>query len=212
MTAIRTDLGRRVELVSMDPRGGDISIGLYVSEDAAGPLATVHSYSSRPGTPARLAEIAAAMCALGGLDPAGPAQVRFACGTWHNAAARRLFIEAARHDPATPATPGPLELDDARTDQRISVRHAGGGAYRVAAQGASEQTPSRAPAIARAMAKLAELDIAPGEETRVSFACGTRHDELVGLLLARAQNLRQVLREEEQQSTRGVMAAPSAQE
>jgi hypothetical protein len=46
----------------------------------------------------------------------------------------------------------------------------------------------------------------------VSFPCGERHDALVGLLLVRAQNLRAALREEELTATRGILAAPSAQE
>jgi hypothetical protein len=46
----------------------------------------------------------------------------------------------------------------------------------------------------------------------VAFPCGAEHDALIGLLLVRAQNLRAVLREEEMQSTRGVLSAPSAQD
>jgi hypothetical protein len=62
------------------------------------------------------------------------------------------------------------------------------------------------------MAKLAQLDVRGEDETTVVFPCGERHDQLVGLLLGRAQNLRQILREEEMAASRGVLAAPSAQE
>jgi hypothetical protein len=212
VTAVRTDLGRRAELVSMDPHHADITVGLYVRDTKNGPAGTVHSYSGRPGTAERLDVIARTMRALGGLEEAGGADVRFPCGTWHNAAARRLFLEACKHDPSAPAAPGPLEVTDSRTGQRISVAAEEHGSYRVLAEGATEEVPSRAPAIARAIAKLAQLDLTEGDDTVVTFPCGRRHDALVGLLLGRAQNLRQLLREEELNSSRGVLAAPSAQE
>ena len=47
--AVRTDLGQRVELVSMDPRFHDISVGLYRKETADGPVAVVHSYCEPAG-------------------------------------------------------------------------------------------------------------------------------------------------------------------
>src|SRR5271156_4100185 len=105
MSSIRTDLGRRAELVPMDSRFEDISVALYVRADGH-PVGTVHSYSSRPGTAERVATIATIVCGLGGLEPVGDARVRFPCGAWHGAAAKRLFIEACRHDPSTPAVPG----------------------------------------------------------------------------------------------------------
>ena len=106
----------------------------------------------------------------------------------------------------------PLEGPDSRSDQTIIVEPLGDGAYEVKATGVSEDTPSRAPAIARGMAKLAQLDSEEGERPIVKFPCGQSHDPLIGLLLGRAQNLRAVLREEEMQASRGVLAAPSAQE
>jgi hypothetical protein len=196
----------------MDARFEDISVGLYVRDGDGGPVGTVHSYSARPGTPVRLAAIAQTMRELGGLGAGGDVEVRFPCGTWHHAAAKRLFIEGCKHDPATPAQASPLEAIDARSGQRIEVVHRGEGSYEVLADGATGEVPSRAPAIARAMAKLAELGMPDDAATVVTFPCGERHDELVGLLLVRAQNLRQLLREEELQASRGVLAAPSAQE
>jgi hypothetical protein len=209
----RMDLGRRVELVSMDRHYKDISVGLYVRDGELGPIATVHSYSTRPGVPERLRFIAGALAGLGGLEPLeDPLELRFACGTWHATAARRLFVEACKADPAEPLEPRPLEAPDARSDQTIVVERLGGGAYEVHAHGVPDGEQSRAPAIARAMAKLAQLDADEGERPVVRFPCGQDHDPLIGLLLGRAQNLRAVMREEEMQASRGVLAAPSAQE
>lgn len=214
MSRVRTDLGRRAELVPMDSRFEDISVALYVRDDGddGHPVGTVHSYSSRPGTAERVATIAGIVCGLGGLEAVGDAGVRFPCGAWHRAAAKRLFIEACRHDPSTPAVPGSLEAPDTRSGQLITVVPRGGGSYEVVSTGATDEAPSRAPAIARAIAKLAELDIAEEGGTVIAFPCGHPHDQLVALLLRRAQNLRQILREEEMQASRGVLSAPSAQE
>lgn len=206
------ELGRRVELVSMDRHHDDISVALYVRDGDDGPVATVHSYSRRPGVRERLEFIAATVSALGGLEQLDdPAQLRFACGSWHESAAKRVFLEACKHDPAKPIEPNPLEAPDTRTEQRIVVEPLGEGAYEVKAEGATDETPSRAPAIARAMAKLAQLSQDEGHSV-VRFDCGRDHHALIGLLLGRAQNLRAVLREEEMKASRGVLAAPSAQE
>jgi hypothetical protein len=210
--SIRFELGRRVELVSMDPYCDDISVGLYLRDGEEGPVGTVHSYSTREGTPARVAAIAATMRALGDLEQGADVEVRFPCRTWHGAAAKRLFLESCKHDPATATHDSPLEVPDTRSEQRISVIPGPGGSYDVRAEGATDEVPSRAPAIARAIAKLAQLDVRGEDETTVVFPCGQRHDQLVALLLGRAQNLRQILREEEMAASRGVLTAPSAQE
>lgn len=208
------DLGERVELVSMDPHFERISIALYVRSGANGPVARVHSYSSKPGTAERLKAVASAMATLGEMEqsPGDPLELRFPCGAWHGAAARRLFTEACKLDPAEGAEPRALTGTDSRSGQSIEIEPLGAGRYRVTAVGESDQASSRAPAIARAIAKLAELDLTEDEETSVAFPCGHRHDALIGLLLVRAQNLRAILREDEMQASRGVLSAPSAQD
>jgi hypothetical protein len=210
---VRPDLGRRVELVSMDPGCDGISVGLYRKETAGGPVGVVHSYSSRAGTDLRVAFITNALAVLGGLEVVWADMdraVRLRCGDWHNAAMKRLFLDCFRVDPAAPLAPKPLEAADTRSSQVITVVPLGGGRYRVDSTGASEGEASRAEAIARALARLVELDAV--DEVTVSFACGSDHHELMGLMLVRAQNLRASLREEELTAARGVLTAPSAQE
>ena len=211
MTVI-DDRWRRVELVSMDPHCSEISIGLYRAEEAEGPIGLVHTYSSTSGAIERVRFLAHAMAVLGGLEQVGDdsRQIFFPCHTWHAAAAKRLFLEAAKHDPSVPVVPRPLEVPDTRSEQVIRIEPLGGGAYRVHADGVTEEAPSRAPAIAAALVKLAQL--AASDDQRVSFPCGHEHDALVALMLLRAQNLRASLREEEINASRGVLVAPSAQE
>ena len=195
----------------MDPHHADISIGLYVHETPHGPRATVHSYSRAAGTSARLAQVAETICKMAGLRQGQSAtEIEFTCGSWHSAAARRLFLEACKQRPGeTPAAPV-LESPDTRTGQTIVVSPLGDGAYHVDARDVGDDETSRAPAITRAIAKLAELELDDGLVVR--FPCRRPHDELIALLLTRAQNLRAILREEELQASRGVLAAPSGQE
>jgi hypothetical protein len=209
---VLTDIGTRVELVPMDAYFDEISIALYLQRRDDGPVGLVHTYSSKPGARERTAFVARAMRVLGGLEPAGAEDlVCFPCGTWHAAAAKRAFLEACKADPAAPLAPRPLETTDRKTGQRVHVEPLGNGAYRVNAEGVTEGAPSRAPAVARGLAKLAELD--PGDDPEVvGFPCERSHDALVGLLLPRALNVRAALQEEELKATRGVLAAPGAQE
>jgi hypothetical protein len=210
---VRIDLGRRVELVSLDPSFHDVSVGLYRKDTDGGPLGLVHSYSGQPGIEARLDAIRNAMSVLGGLqtDTVGDDRgVRLPCGGWHDGAMKRLFLDCFRVDLFGELEPKPLAAPDTRSDQYITVVPLGSGVYRVDAEGGSGEEPSRAPAIARALVRLVELDEV--DDTTVAFRCGHDHHELMGLMLVRAQNLRAALREEELTSSRGVLAAPGAQE
>ncbi len=66
--------------------------------------------------------------------------------------------------------------------------------------------------LAAGLAKLGELTIDPEDPTVVRTPCGAPHDDLVGMLLPRAINVRAALRELEESAARGVLVAPSAQE
>jgi hypothetical protein len=197
----------------MDPCCHDISIGLYRKQTSDGPVALVHSYSAKPGTEARTAFIRNALRRVGGLevvvgDP--DRALRLSCRGWHNAAMKRLFLDCFRLDPNKELAPKPLAGPDTRSQQTITLEPLGQGAYRVDSEGATEQEQSRDKAIARALVRLAELDEV--DDTTVAFNCGADHHELMGVMLIRAQNLRAALREEELTASRGVLAAPSAQE
>ena len=212
MIHVRDDLDHRIELVSMDRFCEDITIALY--RLGSGIAATVHSYSGRPGVPARLAWLAEAMQVLGGMRSVGQdgRTVGFSCASWHELAARRAFLESCKVDPSTVLAVRPLATNDGRTGQYVTVTPLGGGGYRVSAVAEDPAADSRAPAVAAGLAKLAGLDTDAEDPTTVRFSCGAPHDELVGLLLPRAINVRAALREFEQAASRGVLVAPSAQE
>jgi hypothetical protein len=205
---LRGDLDHRVELVSMDRHFADITVALYLTD--GGIAATVHSYSDRAGADERLDWLAGAMGVLGGMDVTARS-VRFACGSWHDRAVRRVFLEACKVDPSGPPLARPLQTDDTRTHQAITVTSLGEGAYQVSAVAEDPAAENRAPAVAAGLVKLGELIIDDADATIVRFPCGTVHDPLVGTLLPRAINVRATLREAEMAAGRGVLVSPSAQ-
>lgn len=209
-----TDIGVRVELVPMDSHFHEISVALYRQDRSEGPVGLLHTYSSKAGADGRIAFLARAMTVLGGLEPVEGSDrlVRFPCGGWHSAAAKRLFLEACKLDSASSPAPRPLEIVDRKTGQTIQAQPLGEGSYRVLADGVTDAAPSRAPAVAHGLAKLGELTVKGDDATAVSFPCHSNHHDLIGLLLVRALNVRAALREEELTSSRGVLSAPSAQE
>ena len=211
-----SDLGRRIELVPMDPHGDEITIALYEEGGGRdGAAFRVHSYSPRPGARGRVGFVRAAMAALGGLEPLGeaPALLRFACGNDHRLACRRVFLEACKLASGTELAARPLSVEDRRSARTMRAVGLGGGAYRLEADGEDEATRARLEAtIANGLVKLAEMERAPGGAVEVAFACGRAHDAIVGLLLPRALNVRAALREQEAAAARGILAAPSAQE
>ena len=208
------DLGRRIELVSMDLHFHDISIGLYKRPSAeGGPEFLVHTYAGHDGAADRIGFVAQAMRALGGMETAaGPHAVRFPCGAEHGRACRRVFLEACKITPGTALEARPLAIHDKKCGNTISVASGGDGEYRVGAEARDEVTERRIGAIGGGLIKLAELKGLSDNNDRVAFECGHAHDALIGLLLVRALNVRAALREQETAAARGVLAAPSAQE
>ena len=203
-----SDLGRRIELVAMDRWLNDATVALYRQGEP--PTAVVHSYSGDPGIATRLGWLTDAMAILGGLtdDPA-TRRLRFRCGAWHELAIRRVFLEACKLDTSVDPEPRPLAAADPRSSQTIEVAGSVAGEYTVAARNVTPGETNRAVAVAAGLAKLLGIG---AEGATVRFPCGGRHDDLVGLLLVRAMNVRATLLELEAAATRGILAAPSQQE
>lgn len=201
------DLGRRVELVPMDPYFHDITIALYQQPTPKGPDYLVQTYSSWPGAVQRLDFVARAMVVLGGMEAVGAHLMRFCCGADHELACRRAFLEACKLDPDQPVVARPLSFFDKKSGHQIELVGLGGGGYRVTLDGGEA---SRAAAIAAGLVKLGQLGSVASDQ--VAFACGQVHDALMGMLVVRAVNVRATLREQELLAARGLLAAPSAQQ
>jgi hypothetical protein len=203
----------RVELVGMDPQCDDISVALYKRTAVEPPVGVVHTYSDHAGAAERVERIAEAMRVLGGLDEGGEGRcvVGFPCGAWHPNAAKRIFLEAVKADQSQPVEERPLVIVDRKTGQTITAETLGNGSYRLLAEGVEEGVPSRAVTAARGMRKLVQLPDSD-EDIAFAFECGHDHHALVGMLLPRAVNVRDTLREEEQIAARGLLTAPGSGE
>ena len=209
------DLGARIELVPMDSHFHEISIALYRQEGADGPEFLVYSFSQKDGTAQRIDTVVEAMKALGDTEavPANPRCLRFACGHDHEFACRRLFLEACKLALGAEPTPRPLTVFDKKADKNLRVISEGDGLYSVSADDPGESmTLRRIAATAGGLAKLGEMSPANDRTDQVRFDCGHAHDNLVGVLLPRAINVRTAMREAESAAARGVLSAPSAQE
>ena len=212
------DIGRRIELIPIDPHFHDITIGLYhqqIFDETTGkdfPVFLVHTYSQIAGAPERIEEVIQSMQTLGGMLKTTEGLLYFPCKNVHEAACRRVFLEACKLAPNNPAETRPLNILDKKSQLTITVDSAGAGIYQVTANDEGRGAARRISAIAGGLMKLGEMeDIKTDNKDTISFACGQSHDALIGLLLIRAPNVRVVLREEEMDATRGVLSAPSQQ-
>ncbi len=203
------DIGRRIELITMDPHFEGISIGLYRQPGESAKF-LVHSYSSKEGADERLASVRRTMAVLGGMDEDATGTLSFPCGATHSAAVRRLFLEAGKTT-EIPAEARPLQTLDKKSGLTIDVSRYGSGLYQVMASDEAKAPERRIKAVANGLAKLGEMDLIDGRDDRVRYPCEQDHDALIGLLLVRAPNVRALVREQEMASSRGVLTAPSHQ-
>ena len=212
------DIGRRIELIPIDPHFHDITIGLYrqqIVDPTTGtefPAFLVHTYSQMTDAIERIKAVAEAMQTLGGMLKTPEGLLYFPCKDPHEFACRRVFLEACKLASDTQTEPRPLTILDRKSKLTITVDSTGNGTYQVSANGEGRGAARRISAIAGGLMKLGEMEsVETGNNDTVSFACRHSHDALVGLLLIRAPNVRITLREEEMSASRGVLSAPSQQ-
>ena len=208
------DIGKRIELVSMDPHCLNISIALYLQDHGRGPEFLVHTYSQHPEAMDRIRFIGEGMVTLGGMEflQDGSGRVRFPCHGDHLKACRRVFLEVCKIPNGSLLVPKELLIFDKKSNRTIRVTMGPGFSYELTADGPdNEEKPLRISAVAQGLTKLAELRIEEQGSNQLSFPCGQRHDPLIGLLLGRALNVRAVLREQELAASKGILAPPSAQ-
>ena len=208
------DLGRRIELHSMDPHRQDISLGLYrqIHQGRSGYL--VHSYSGVGAVEGRLSAIREGLAAHAGMVPmeGQPGLLEFPCGNDHEKALRRTFLEVCKHADDEIGGALPLVRYDKKGECELTVNSEGNGRYRITAPESSENGARRIRAVARGFAKLCEMNVDETDEAVVSFACQTEHNSLMGSLFFRAQNVRSAMQEDELSAGRGVLAAPGSQD
>ncbi len=208
------DLGNRIELVSMDPHFHDISISLYERRGGDGQAAfLVHTYSQKADAESRVDFVVRAMAVLGGMavSPKGAHTLEFPCGAEHRLACKRIFLEACKLDPSSEPEARPLSVFDKKSELTIYATGTDDGRYQLSAEGDGERKERRVAAVGGGLMKLAQMRAESEDQDRVLFECGEAHDQIIGLLLGRALNVRASMREQEAAAARGVLAAPSAQ-
>ena len=205
------DLGRRIEIHSLDTHCHDISLGLY-RQDLECPQFLVHTYSQADGSSERVRFIRQSLITMIGLEPADrPQWLQFPCRQIHQRALRRAFLDLCKLQTGEPLQQKPLEAFDKKADGHLRVVNLGDGAYRTEAVDDTEAGRRRARALARGFVKLCELESLETDPPRFAFGCQSGHDALVGMLMFRAQNVRSSMQEEDAAAGRGVLAPPSRQ-
>lgn len=201
------DLGKRVELLSMDPKFHDITLALYQREKDDTPLYQVHSYSSLEGASERVDFVNDAMVTLGGLEKVD-GEARFTCSDAHLKACRRLFLDACKLESGDAITPRALELFDRKADRNVTVEPLGDGCYQLTADGDEAGAQKRLKRLVRNLVKIAGLEADANQTGKVAFSCSEDHHELMGLLIFIVVNMRASIADDE---PRGFLAAPSQQ-
>ena len=208
------DLGRRIELQPMDVHCEDISLGLYQRVVDTVPQFTVHTYSSISMASQRLGFVTRALKTMAGLIevPGCSEWLRFPCNTLHLRAIKRVFLDLCKLESGAFLEAQPLTAFDKKANCNLSVKSLHNGKYQVHAEKDDDQAMRRAQALARGFSKLCEADLIDDVDNGFIFPCKTDHNDLIGMLMYRAQNVRASMREEESATARGVLSAPSQQD
>ena len=207
------DLGQRIEILSSDKYCHDISIGLYRKIVDSQPRYLVHTYSSHADAEDRVAFIRRGLVELVGLIEVadGRPWLKFPCDQEHLRGLKRAFRDICRLQPQETLRPRSLTVFDKKADGELVVESIGRGVYRIRSSVDTDAGVKRAQAVARGYVKLCEMQPADESTDSIQFACHTNHDELMGMLIVRAQNVRAALKDEESAAGRGVLAPPSQQ-
>ncbi len=196
--------GRCLELVSMDPHFHDISVGLYFRDG----VATVWTFSLKPGAQDRIRAIRDQMVTLGGLTPVANThnQVTFPCGHLHTRPVKFLLAQAVGKSPDYAPLDGAMSIRDTKTKLTLTVTGSesdSGWHYQVSGEGEAPSIPARLRLVVAGFVRYGEMEKV-GDDL-VTFPCRWRHDELVRLLLPYSRNVSAVENMMDAEALRGQM-------
>ena len=205
------ELGRRLEIHSMDKHCQDISVALY-RQDVECPQFLVHTYTDSEESAKRVRFIRQALISMIGLEPADRQDwLQFPCRKIHQRALKRTFLDLCKLETEASLEAKSLETFDKKAGGNLRVVEMGNGTYRTEAVAETEAGQKRARALARGFVKLCELQADDVDPLRFTFGCQSSHNSLIGMLMFRAQNVRSSMQEEDAAAGRGVLAPPSQQ-
>lgn len=201
--------GRCIELTPLDPNFHNISVGLYVKDG----VATVWSFSQKPGVQERIRKIRDQIVALGGLIPVEGThnQARYPCGQFHEKPVKFLMMQAVEKRPDFAPPEGAIAVKDNRTGLTLTVEGRevdGRWAYQISGEGQVLNLPARLHSVAQGFVRYGGMELV--DKTTVTFSCGYRHDELVRLLLPFARNISAVESLMESSALRGQLTTGTA--
>ena len=201
---ILEQVGSCLELVPMDARFGNISVGLFVK----GGVCTVWSFSRADGVDERLRTIRDQIVRLGDLTPVDGThnQFTFPCGRVHGRPVKFLLTQAVGKDPAYSHPAGGMRIKDSKSSLMLSVdghEEDGRWLYRVSAEGDAPNKALRLRMVVAGFLRYGEMEKVA--ETEVAFSCGHRHDGLMRVLLPYSRNISAVETMMDAEALRGQM-------
>ena len=185
--------GQCLELVPLDRRFHDISVGLYVKDG----VCTVWTFSQREGVEDRIREIRDQMIALGGMEEVGGShnQVRFPCGHLHQRTLRFVMSQAVGKAPDYAPPQGELSIQDSKSAftihaQLLDDEGHGRAIYDVSLEGEARNAAMRLRMVLAGFTRYGEMEQVG--ESGVAFGCGMPHDALMRVLLPYSRNISSV--------------------
>jgi len=188
--------GQCLELVPLDRRFHDISVGLYVKDG----ICTIWTFSRKEGVEERIREIRDQMIALGGMEAIEGThnQVRFPCGQLHQRTLRFVMSQAVGKAPDYAPPQGELSIQDSKSAMTIHAdlsgesgeEHGGRAVYAVSLEGEARNAAMRLRMVLAGFARYGEMEQVG--ESGVAFACGMPHDALMRVLLPYSRNISSV--------------------
>ena len=186
--------GQCLELVPLDRRFHDISVGLYVKDG----VCTIWTFSRKDGVGDRIREIRDQMIALGGMEAVEGTdnQVRFPCGHLHQRTLRFVMSQAVGKAPDYAPQQGELSIQDSKSAMTIHVEPPPGeddgerAVYDVWLAGEARNVGMRLRMVLAGFTRYGEMEQVG--ESGVAFACGMPHDALMRVLLPYSRNISSV--------------------
>ncbi len=186
--------GQCLELVPLDKRFHDISVGLYVKEG----VCSIWTYSQREGVVDRIREIRDQLIALGGMEQVGSTynQVRFPCGHLHQRTLRFVMSQAVGKASDYAPPQGALSVQDSKSaltihaDLSKTESDDDRAVYNVSLDGEARNAAMRLRMVLAGFARYGEMEQVG--ETGVAFSCGMAHDALMRVLMPYSRNISSV--------------------
>ena len=188
--------GQCLELVPLDRRFQDISVGLYVKDG----ICTIWTFSRKEGVEERIREIRDQMIALGGMEAIEGTnnQIRFPCGQLHQRTLRFVMSQAVGKAPDYAPPQGALAIQDSKSALTIHAElsaeltevHGGCAVYAVSLEGEARNAAMRLRMVLAGFTRYGEMEQVG--ESGVTFACGMPHDALMRVLMPYSRNISSV--------------------